>query len=115
MEFEKLAREVNTAKKIASQKKSIYSSRRVGISADYRDPRWRDLRARVLTRDGNVCQSCKSTWDLQVHHVRYIRGKRIWDSPITDLVTLCDECHRKVHNIISGREDVVKKKKRRRK
>ena len=59
-----------------------------------------ELRNSILIRDGYKCQACKGVEELQVHHVKYIRGGKIWDSPAKDLVTLCRECHKKVHGIL---------------
>lgn len=104
MNHEKVSRSVKSKrllKKVSATEK--FSSRRVGKKADYMDPRWRAVRARILTRDHNLCRQCGCTWDLQVHHVRYVKGGRIWDSPDHDLITLCDSCHRKVHKILSGK------------
>lgn len=67
---------------------------------DYSDVKWMELRNRALIRDGYKCQACAGVIGLQVHHVRYIKGGKIWDSPLHDLVTLCKECHKKVHGIL---------------
>jgi 5-methylcytosine-specific restriction endonuclease McrA len=67
---------------------------------EYRDVRWMELRNSILIRDGYKCQACKGVEDLQVHHVKYVRGGKIWDSPAKDLVTLCRECHKKVHEVL---------------
>lgn len=37
---------------------------------------------------------------LQVHHRRYIVGKKAWEYEDGDLVTLCQECHSKVHKFL---------------
>ena len=112
MEFEKFSRKIKTAQSIKSaQASEKFTKRRVGSKADYFDDRWRALRAKALSRDGNVCTICNCTWDLQVHHVRYVKGGRIWDSPLSDLTTLCDGCHKKVHGILSGSDDPKSKKK----
>ena len=67
---------------------------------EYKDVRWIQLRNSILIRDGYKCQACNGVEDLQVHHVKYIKGGKIWDSPAKDLVTLCRECHKKVHAIL---------------
>ncbi len=37
---------------------------------------------------------------LNVHHKRYIIGKKAWEYDDSDLVTLCEHCHSKVHEFI---------------
>lgn len=34
---------------------------------------------------------------LHVHHLKYLRGKMIWEVPLFYLVTLCEDCHSKEH------------------
>ena len=34
---------------------------------------------------------------LQIHHKRYIQGRKIWEYDAVDLVTLCKQCHTKLH------------------
>lgn len=67
---------------------------------EYSDVRWMKLRNAALERDGYKCQACKGVDRLQVHHVKYIKGGRIWDSPMKDLVTLCESCHKGIHEIL---------------
>jgi len=47
---------------------------------------------KVKLRDGFKCQECGSTKDLQVHHI-----KRHKTSIFKELITLCRDCHYKVH------------------
>lgn len=61
---------------------------------DYTDPRWQKVRLEVMNRDKFTCQCCgTSEIELQVHHLCYEKGKRIWDSRPEDLLTLCRDCH----------------------
>lgn len=63
---------------------------------------WRDRRDRILMRDGYRCRQCGTGKNLRVHHIRYpaVYGTESDD----DLVTMCDDCHRKIHEY-----DIVKK------
>lgn len=58
---------------------------------------WRSLRARKLEFSGRSCNRCKSTEDIQVHHVYY--RKSWYDSELCDLEVLCRPCHERSHNI----------------
>lgn len=76
-----------------------------------------ELRNSILIRDGYKCQACKGVEHLQVHHVKYVKGGKIWDSPAKDLVTLCGACHEKIHGILKiylqppkGRHNAISKK-----
>lgn len=55
---------------------------------------WKDLAKQVRERDDFTCAICKRRgWE--VHHKWYPpRGTEKLD----DLITLCDSCHRKLHN-----------------
>ena len=60
----------------------------------YLDPRWQKLRLMAMQRDAFACTKCsRSDRSLHVHHLRYVPGGSVWDSPIEDLVTLCCDCH----------------------
>ena len=57
---------------------------------------YRELRARVLSRDGWRCQKCGSFIHLQVHHKRL--RSRLGDDTEANLITLCANCHRNCHH-----------------
>lgn len=61
---------------------------------------WADKRAQVIFRDGGQCQAkrngrkCGSRHKLEVHHKTYERfGREL----LSDLVCLCEDCHKAVH------------------
>lgn len=59
---------------------------------DYQDPRWQKLRLQVFERDKWRCVGCgDSTSTLVAHHKKYVG--EIWESPLSDLQTLCMNCH----------------------
>lgn len=68
------------------------------------DPRWKQRRNEIMTRDNNCCVICRSTDELQVHHrqyqyVRAAKGFRVpWDYPDHLLITLCKSCHQRGHS-----------------
>lgn len=71
---------------VQGQQPDIEASGRIGSSK----------RERVKARDGNKCILCESTDNLEVHHVAAVaEGGSASDD---NLVTLCRECHQKVHH-----------------
>lgn len=57
-----------------------------------RSPEWLAKREEIITRDGGMCQMCKSRKNLRVHHKSY---EDLLDND--SLITLCDKCHEQVH------------------
>ena len=56
-----------------------------------------NVKAYVLHRDGYQCQKCKTKkGKLHVHHVVF-RSNGGTDTP-SNLITLCEDCHEKLHN-----------------
>jgi hypothetical protein len=69
----------------------------------YNDPRWQKKRLEIMERDRFVCNECgDADSKLNVHHRYYIKGKKIWDYQSDILITLCDDCHKSIH------EDLLK-------
>lgn len=61
-------------------------------------PLWLKKRQIILDRDNHKCMLCGSSENLQVHHTKYSKGKKAWEYPNSTLVTLCRNCHQKVHD-----------------
>lgn len=61
---------------------------------------WNQKRAQVIFRDNAQCQAmrngvkCGNRYDLEVHHLSYSTFTR---EPLTDLVTVCKQCHLEIH------------------
>lgn len=72
-------------KYMSAKAKSIY----------LQSPQWLTKRQAVLHRDNYTCQMCSSTNNLNIHHVTY---ERLGNENLSDLVTLCNNCHSKLHN-----------------
>jgi hypothetical protein len=70
-----------------------------------RDRRWQRKRLEILERDQWCCKhpECTKPEDdavmLVVHHRVYHAGKMPWEYEDPDLLTLCERCHGKVHNL----------------
>jgi len=68
----------------------------------YNRTKWMNRREEIKSRDNNMCQWCDedgTNMALQVHHLHPIElGGAKYDS--SNLVTLCNRCHRLAHNAI---------------
>ena len=60
-----------------------------------KDDRWKNLSKLVKERDGNKCRICNKGGTLHTHHRSY-RGEP-WEAALSDLITLCPECHLNYH------------------
>ena len=64
---------------------------------------WKSKRDKILKRDNYTCRYCgKTDCVLQVHHKYYNvypngTKPKPWDYPDDALITLCDDCHKRVH------------------
>ncbi len=79
----------------------------------YRSTAWRDKRQQRLNHDQHICQGCGITqqqlvelgWPaLQVHHRNAgppdYRYPSFGNEPLSDLLTLCSECHDGITNSV---------------
>lgn len=57
---------------------------------------WKQRRARILKRDNYQCKMCGTGMNLSVHHIRY--PKEFGKEPDDDLITVCDSCHKMIHD-----------------
>jgi 5-methylcytosine-specific restriction endonuclease McrA len=65
---------------------------------DYlKSPEWEAMRTQALAFFGHRCQLCNSPEKLQAHHRTYAR---LGQEDITDLIVLCDTCHRRHHRFM---------------
>lgn len=74
-----------------------FDRRKFSYSRYRRSTHWRELRLKVLERDGYRCQGCKATAQqkvLEVHHKTY---RRVGRERMEDLITLCQRCHATEH------------------
>ncbi len=69
----------------------------------YRAKEWTGFRENVIELDGHKCTQCGRGRDevtLQVHHKKYVAGRKPWEYATQDCETLCKGCHAAVHGII---------------
>lgn len=70
----------------------------------YRDSRWLLKRNNILERDRYTCIRCSkkcASSELHVHYLNYVKGKKAWEYPDIEPITLCKGCHSKEHGILS--------------
>jgi 5-methylcytosine-specific restriction endonuclease McrA len=60
--------------------------------------KWHEKRAKVFKRDGFRCQRCGANRSLNCHHTYYVSGKKPWEYPLSALLTLCRDCHTRLHS-----------------
>ena len=65
---------------------------------EYQYERWKERAKKIRALDGNKCALCGAKGVLHVHHLAYPPAPfHLWDCRDDELVTLCPECHKKVH------------------
>lgn len=68
----------------------------------YRRPEWQQKRLRVMEAAQFACQQCfAKDIVLNVHHRFYKRGAKPWEYEVSDLVCLCEPCHKEIHHFLS--------------
>lgn len=72
-----------------------------------KDPRWQKRKVEILSRDNFTCQLCGDTENtLHVHHKYYLENHKPWEYDDNVLVTLCENCHKLIHENQDGKTDV---------
>lgn len=62
--------------------------------SQYLDPRWQKKRLQIMERDNFTCKVCNNNENtLNVHHLYYVPGKKVWDYPNSAFITACADCH----------------------
>lgn len=64
---------------------------------------WRRRREKVLSRDNHQCVNCRCEKQLEVHHIVPVSAGG--EDGISNLCTLCSDCHRRAHNQRSEPEE----------
>lgn len=72
----------------------------------YASREWKLVREQVMALDHHECQLCKRrgvyTPAQTVHHVKHLKDRpdlrlSVWDGDERQLVSLCNDCHNRVH------------------
>jgi len=58
---------------------------------------WKQRVALVISRGRHVCERCERATIDHVHHLTY---EHIFNEPLTDLLGVCEDCHRYLHGYI---------------
>ena len=59
---------------------------------------WKQLRLSVLKRANFKCERCASDKIItDAHHVHHINYRNLIDVGMTDLMAVCERCHKKIH------------------
>lgn len=70
---------------------------------EYNSSLWRARCLQIICADGGKCCQCgrkEPDVILQIHHKKYIPGRKPWEYPQEDLITLCKGCHAREHNLL---------------
>lgn len=69
------------------------------MKRNYDDPAYADWRKRIFKRDKH-CQmpGCKSTKQLQAHHIRRWSDAHALRYDLSNGITLCRQCHKSIQN-----------------
>jgi|GEM_PF-2580260 len=67
---------------------------------DLKNPKWQRTRLEIMQRDNWSCTKCgEKEKPLNVHHIRYIEGRKPWEYCSSDLETICENCHSTLHKV----------------
>lgn len=76
---------------------------------------WKKKRISILNRDSYKCRCCGSQNNLEVHHRQYHISSRTqrkvlpWEYESKYLITLCEDCHKKGHNLYKIKTFILNK------
>ena len=90
---------IETAEFDTQRLKAMENGNSLPVGEDYQKGEMYDsLNARqyVLKRDNYTCQCCKKHKEIKLH-VHHIESRKIGSNSPNNLITLCKECHEKVH------------------
>jgi 5-methylcytosine-specific restriction endonuclease McrA len=79
----------------------------------YKSRRWRNKRKQILKRDNNECQLCKAKGQFSkgevVHHVKHLKDRPDLVLEDSNLMTVCNACHERLHPDRFGKQENKKK------
>ncbi|MBC8393350.1 MAG: hypothetical protein H8E17_12390 [Deltaproteobacteria bacterium] len=60
----------------------------------YKSTQWQKIRQRILKKFDYICVECGDNGN-QVHHLTY---DRLYNEKDSDLVLVCEQCHKEIHD-----------------
>jgi hypothetical protein len=79
------------------------------MKKEYQSNEWKEFRESVLDVDNYECVRCNRRAVegaiLQVHHLKYLPGKKPWQYPLESVETLCKRCHAVEHSKVEPNRD----------
>lgn len=80
----------------------------------YKSRKWKSKRAKILRRDNNECQKCKSRGKHHkaetVHHIKHLKDYPELALDDDNLISLCNACHNEEHPEKLASKESEKKK-----
>lgn len=74
-----------------------------------KDPRWQKRRLDIFELYNFECSNCgdnRST--LHAHHVGYRKNTEPWDYGDTEILCLCEDCHKKAHKQSDNTKELLR-------
>ena len=72
----------------------------------YKTAKWKNKRGKILRRDEYMCRECRrygrTTPATTVHHIYPIEPYPEWNLASWNMISLCHECHNKMHDRDNG-------------
>ncbi len=67
-------------------------------SEQYKHPLWLAKRDEMFKKRGRECQKCSETEKaIQLHHLYYVAGRKLWEYQDWAFQILCKDCHESLH------------------
>lgn len=60
---------------------------------------WKAYREFIFTVRGKKCESCGKPSNLHIHHREYFKNRHAWEYLPNEVMVVCGDCHRYIHNI----------------
>lgn len=69
----------------------------------YKRPEWQRRRLEVMSAARFQCEECGTAEEtLNVHHVHYVKSRKVWEYEDWELVCLCEKCHKSRHDTLAN-------------
>lgn len=62
-------------------------------------PQWKAYREFIFTVRGRSCEICGHRKNLHIHHLSYINNRFAWEYLPNEVLVVCGNCHRNIHNL----------------